>query len=106
MSFKSIENKNDVYKKLCRSFRKHAMKIINFKMEKNEVINKRAAAIISNAKICYICKEKFEHKYVKDKKHCKNRDHCHYTGEYRGAPHSIYNSKCWLPREISIGFHN
>ena len=82
------------------------MKIINFKMEKNEVINKRAAAIISNAKICYICREKFEHKYVKDKKHCKNRDHCHYTGEYRGAPHSIYNSKYWLPREISIGFHN
>ena len=26
-----------------------------------------------NAKICYICKEKFEGKYIKDKKYCK---HC------------------------------
>ena len=26
-------------------------------------------------------KEKFENKYVKDKKYRKVRDHCHYTGE-------------------------
>ena len=44
-----------------------------------------------NAKICYICKEKFENKYLKDKKYHKVRDHCHYTGEYRGAAHSMYN---------------
>ena len=30
-----------------------------------------------NAKICYICKEKCEGKYEKDKKYCKVRDHCH-----------------------------
>ena len=35
-----------------------------------------------NAKVCYICKEKFENKYGKDKKYSKVRDHCHYTGEY------------------------
>ena len=35
-----------------------------------------------NAKVCYICKEKFENKYGKDKKYGKVRDHCHYTGEY------------------------
>ena len=46
-SFKSIENKRDVYrnkdcmKKFSESLRQHAMKIINFL--KNEVINKRAA---------------------------------------------------------------
>ena len=28
-----------------------------------------------NAKICYICKEKFEKKYFKDKKYRKVRDH-------------------------------
>ena len=32
-----------------------------------------------NTKACYICKEKFENKYVKDKKYCKVRDHCHYA---------------------------
>ena len=51
-SFKSIENKHDIYrgkhcmKKFCESLREHAMKIINFKKKENEVINKRAAEII------------------------------------------------------------
>ena len=40
-----------------------------------------------NAKICYICKEKFEKKYLKDKEYCKVRDHYHYTGEYRSTAH-------------------
>ena len=44
-----------------------------------------------NEKICFICKEKFENKYVKDKKYHKVRDHCHYTGEYGGVAHSICN---------------
>ena len=30
------------------------------------------------SKICYICKEKSENKYLKDKKYCKVRDHCPY----------------------------
>ena len=46
-SFRSIENKHDVYrgkncmKKFCEYLREHAMKIIRFL--KNEIINKRAA---------------------------------------------------------------
>ena len=28
-----------------------------------------------NAKICYICKEKYENRYLKDKKNRKVRDH-------------------------------
>ena len=49
-SFRSIENKHDVYrgkdcmKKSCEFLREHTMKII--KLKKNEVINKRAAGII------------------------------------------------------------
>ena len=50
-----------------------------------------------NAKICYICKEKFENKYLKNKKYRKVRDKCHYTVEYRGAAHSTYNLKYSIP---------
>ena len=32
-------------------------------------------------KVCYICKEKFENKYLKDKHYRKVRDYC--AGEYR-----------------------
>ena len=53
-----------------------------------------------NSKICNICKEKFENKYLKDKRYCKVSDHCHYTGEYRGAAHSIYNLKYNVPEKI------
>ena len=44
-----------------------------------------------NSKICYICEENFENKHLKDKKHGKVRDNCHYTGEYRGAVHTTLN---------------
>ena len=38
-----------------------------------------------NTKICYNSEEKFENKYLKDKKYCELRDYYYYTGEYRGA---------------------
>ena len=43
---------------------------------------------------------------MKDKKHCKVRDHCHYVGKYRGAAHSICNWKYSVPKKIPIDFHN
>ena len=33
-------------------------------------------------------------------------DHCHYTGQYRGAAHSICNWKFCVPEKILIVFHN
>ena len=57
-----------------------------------------------NAKICYICKEKFENKYLKDKIYNKVRDHYHYAEEYRGAGHSICNLKYNVPKKNSQRF--
>ena len=36
----------------------------------------------------------------------KVRDHCHYTGKYRNAPHNICNLRYKIPKEIPIVFHN
>ena len=68
------------------------MEIINY--DKNEMIqvtngeNER----YEMQKVCYICKELFS----TDKNHGnvfklyhKVRDHCHYSGEFRGAAHNI-----------------
>ena len=43
-----------------------------------KLLTKEQQESYENAKICYICKEKFENKYLKDKKYCKIRDHSHY----------------------------
>ena len=99
MTCKSIKNKHNVYKckdctkKFCESLRKNAMEIINFKKKKIKLLTVEQKKSYEIAKICYICKEKFENKCVKDKKYCKGRDNCHYTGEYSGTDHSICNSK-------------
>ena len=63
-SFRSIENKHDVYrgkdcmKKFCEFLRKHAMKIINFKKKNMKLLTKEQQESHENAKIFYICKGK------------------------------------------------
>ena len=47
-----------------------------------------------------------EKKCAKYKKYCKVQDHCHYTGEYRGAAHSLCDLKYSIPKQITIIFHN
>ena len=59
-------------KKFCESSREHATKIINFKKKKLKLLIKEQQEPYENAKICYICNEIFENKYVKDKKILQN----------------------------------
>ena len=109
-SFKSIKNKHDVcrgndcMKKFCESLREHAIKIINFTKKKTELLTKEQQESYKNAKISYISKEKFENKYLKDKKYCKVRDHCHYTRKYMSATHSICNLKYSASKKKSYSF--
>ena len=101
-SFKNIENGNALYrgkdciKKFGWFLREHALKIINFKKNKMKLITNEQQESYENGKICYICKGKLKNKYLKDKKCCKVRDFCHYTGEYRGAAHR----KCYLKNSV------
>ena len=44
--------------------------------------------------------------FVKQKFEKKVRDHCHYTGKYRSAAHSICNSKYSVPKRIPIVFYD
>ena len=53
-----------------------------------------------------ICKEKFENKYLKDKKYRRVRDIGHYTGEHRDVAHIICNLKHSVAKRVFIAFHN
>ena len=57
-----------------------------------------------NAKICYTVQKNLKINIWNIKN--KVRDHCHYTGEYRGAAHSICNLKYSLPKKILKVFHS
>ena len=56
-------------------------------------------------KLCHICKKVFSTDY-NNKKYHKVKDHCNYTGEYRGAAHDICNLRYKIPKEIPVVFHN
>ena len=85
--------------RFCEYFRKHAIKIVKFKKKKLKLLTNKQQKSYENAKVCYICKEMFEDKYAKGKKYCKVRVHCYYTGEYRGAAHSIFILKYIIPNK-------
>ena len=77
-------------KRLHRSFPEKPMEPLTSKQIKAH----------SEAKVCHICLEGFK---IKDR---KVRDHCHYTGKYRGAAHSNCNLQYKIPGHILMIFHN
>ena len=110
-SFRSIENKQDVYrgkdckKKFCEFLREHTMKITNFKKKKMKLLTKEQQKSNENAKICYICREKIENKHLKDKKYyCEVREIIFIIQEI--PAHSICNLKYSMPKNFFTVFHN
>ena len=91
-------------KKFCKDLKEHAStRIINYEKKKIIPLTKEEKINYNDQQICYICKKEFSND---DKKNYKVRDHCHYTGKYRGAVHNICNLRCRVPKEIPVVFHN
>ena len=55
-----IYSSKDCIKKFCESLREYPMEIINFNKKKKLLLTKEQQGSHENAKIFYICKEKFE----------------------------------------------
>ena len=51
-------------------------------------------------------RKKYVTEFCFDKNYQKVRDHCHYTGKFRGATHNIFNLNLKVPKEIPIVIHN
>ena len=100
-SFDKSKNKLDHYrgkdciKKFCKNLREQATKMTPLTTKEKIYHNEQ--------EICYICKKEFD---KNNKKYYKVRDHCHYTGKYRGAAHVICNLRYKIPKEILVVFHN
>ena len=52
-----------------------------------KLLTKKQEKLFENSKICSNGREKLKNEYLKDKKYCKVRDHCHYAEAYRGVAH-------------------
>ena len=108
-SFDQTKNKQDHYrgkdcmKKFSKDLRTHATKIINYEKKKIIPLTTEEKIYHNEQEICYICKKEFD---TNDKKNYKVRDHCYYTGKYRGAAHNICNLRYKIPKEIPVVFHN
>ena len=64
-----------------------------------------------SAAICYICEKGFEVGkeggfVLGEGVDYKVRDHCHFTGKYRGAAHNTCNLKLRVVKKIPIFIHN
>ena len=108
-SFDKWKNKLNYYrgkdcmKKFCKDLKEHTTRIINYEKKKTIRLTKEEKIIYNDQPICYIFKKQFD---KSDKKNYKVRDHCHYTGKYRGGAHNICNSRYKVPKEIPVVFHN
>ena len=110
-SFDKSKNKLNYYrgedcmKRFCKDLKEHATKIINCEKKDMIPLTKEEKEDYNNQKVCYICKKEFITS-DNNNKHYKVKDHCHYTGKYRGAAHNICNQRYKIPKYIPIIFHN
>ena len=91
-SFDKSENKQTYYRKrdcmkrFCNDLKEHIIRIINYETKPMIALTEEEKESYENQQLCHICDKKF---YTdKNNEMRKVRDHCHYTGKYRGAAHS------------------
>ena len=90
---------------VCLDLREHATKIVNYEKKEMIPLTKKEQKMHNKQKVCHICKKRFSTD-DSNKKYHKVRDHCHYTGKYRGAAHDICNLIYKIPKEIPLVFHH
>ena len=91
----------DVAQKFVDSLEKEVKSIYKDHPKKRMIFTKEDNAIYKKSESCWMCGEGFT-----DEKDWKVQDHCHYTGEFRGAAHNSCNTKYRRPKFTPVIFHN
>ena len=87
----------DCISKFCETIMAEAKRLYESAPKKPmDKLTKEQTVEFITAKECHICFKKFS---PKDR---KVRDHCHYTGKYRGAAHSSCNLRYRIPDYIPV----
>ena len=93
---------------MCTKLKQPAMKIINYEKKEMIPLTKEENKSYEEQESCHICERKFctdkDNKRYKNKR--KVKDHCHYTGKFRGTAHSKCNLNYKVPKDIPIIIHN
>ena len=72
-----------------------------FKFPKKMIFTKADAKMYSEATTCHICDGEFS-----EGGEIKVRDHCHFSGKFRGAAHNSCNINYKAPKFFPVVFHN
>ena len=83
----------DCVEKFSQDLKKILNNIMYFEEKPMLPLTDNEKMLYANEKQCYICEKEFcnDKNSVDYKHYCKVRDHCHFTGKYRGAAHSRCN---------------
>ena len=91
----------DCIEKFCDYIRQEAHRLYHmFPGKPVDPLTKKQWKKYKHSTICHICFKPF------NSKEPKVRDHCHYTGRYRGPTHSLCNLRYRIPSYILVVFHN
>ena len=105
-SFDKTKNKLDYYRGkdcmrvFCKNLKEHVERIMYWKKKRNDTLTDEENRFYENQKLCHVCRKLI----TKDDKNVK--DHCHFTGKYRGAAHNECNMNYKITKHIPIVFHN
>ena len=114
-SFDATKNRYNFYRgkdfieRFCKDVKDLAIEISNYREQEMMPLTDEEIKFYKGQKACHICKKKFSYDKNKESKfklYQKVRDHCHYTGKFRGAAHNTCNLTYKVPKEIPIVFHN
>ena len=100
------DDDHDLMKEFCNTMSEAVMKLYDKHFRSKVPINMspKDKKDYNSNKICHLCSKRF---YPDSNEiYQKVRDHCHFTGKYRGAAHSICNLKARKPDLIPTLFHN
>ena len=95
-------------RRFCDDLKEQAIKILSYEQKEMMPLTDEEKESQKNQTICHICEKEFciDKNNEEFKLMQKVRDHCHYTGKYRGAAHSICNLRYKIKTEIPLVFHN